>query len=96
MTVHIRPEARADLASAARWYEEQRTGLGSEFLDEVLRTLAMIEETPELYPRVHEDIRRAVTRRFPFGVFYISEGSDQVVLAVMHCSRDPMTWQRRT
>jgi plasmid stabilization system protein ParE len=96
MTVHLRPEARADVSSVASWYEEQKTGLGSEFLDEVLRTLSMIEETPELYPRVHEDIRRALTRRFPFGVFYIAEGSDQVVLAVMHGSRDPTTWQRRT
>lgn len=96
MTVLLRPEARADVSGAARWHEEQRPGLGSEFLDEVLRTLSMIEETPELYPRVHEDIRRALTRRFPFGVFYIVESSDQVVLAVMHGSRDPTTWQRRT
>ena len=96
MTVHLRPEGRADIAEAARWYEEQRVGLGSEFLDEVLRTPSMVEETPELYPLMHGEIRRALTRRFPFGIFYVTEGSDQVVLAVMHGSRDPARWQRRT
>lgn len=74
MTVHLPPEARADVSGVASWYEEQRTSLGSGCLDEVLRTLSLIEETPELYPRVHDDIRRALIRRFPFGVFYIAEG----------------------
>ncbi len=29
----IQPEAEADLAAAFCWYEEQRSGLGLEFLD---------------------------------------------------------------
>ena len=34
--VRLRPEAEEDLADASAWYEEQRQGLGHEFLDEVL------------------------------------------------------------
>ena len=50
MTVHLRPEAESDLDEAARWYEEQRSGLGSEFLDEVLRVLSAISAQPEGFP----------------------------------------------
>ena len=95
MTVHLRPEAEADVADAARWYEEQRPGLGAEFLDEVLRTFSSISEHPDLCPRVYGEIRRALTRRFPFGVFYLCDESEQVVLAVMHGSRDPSRWKGR-
>ena len=34
--VRLRPEAELDLAGAASWYEQQRRGLGQEFLDEFL------------------------------------------------------------
>jgi hypothetical protein len=33
MEVRLRPEAEHDLAESAAWYEQQRTGLGHEFLD---------------------------------------------------------------
>jgi len=96
MTVRLRPEAESDLDEAARWYEEQRPGLGSKFLDEVLRVLSAISGQPEGFPVVHREIRRAVTRRFPFGVYYLVGRTDLVVLAVMHGSRDPASWKSRT
>ena len=95
MTVRLRPEAEADVSDAARWYEAQRSGLGSEFLDEVLRTLSSITEHPDPYPRISGDVRRAVIRRFPFGVFYVMDESEVVVLAVMHGRRAPAHWKSR-
>lgn len=95
MIVRLRPEAESDISDAARWYEDQRSGLGSEFLDEVLRALSSISSHPLLYPRVSGDVRRAVTRRFPFGIFYLMDESDVVVLAVMHGSRAPTRWKHR-
>lgn len=96
MTIRLRPEAEADVSEAAHWYELQRSDLGSEFLDEVLRTLSSISERPELYPVVHGSVRRAMINRFPFGIFYLSDNSEQIVLAVMHGSRDPSRWKDRT
>lgn len=95
MNVTLRPEAQEDLESAARWYEELRRGLGGRLLDEVLRTIGLVAENPRRYPRIHGEIRRAVTRRFPFGVFYLMEGDAVVVIAVMHGSRDPARWKER-
>ena len=42
----IRPEAEADLAEGFDWYEERRSGLGEEFLNEVQTRLRKIEENP--------------------------------------------------
>ena len=96
LEVRLRPEAEQDLAEAAAWYEQQRQGLGHEFLDEVLMTLASVSATPLRYPTAHRSIRRALIRRFPFGVFFLVEDNSIVVLAVMHGSRHPRRWKSRT
>jgi len=93
--IRLRDEAERDIALAASWYEEQREGLGQEFLDELLATLGTIAEQPRAYPARHRDVRRALMRRFPFGVFFQTTASDIVVVAVFHGSRHPRGWRRR-
>jgi len=91
----IRPEAERDLAEAYQWYESQLAGLGSDFLLRLDATLSSIQRTPDLYPTVHRKIRRALIRRFPYGIFYLVERNRIVVLGVLHARRDPRTWRRR-
>ncbi len=93
--VRLRAEAEGDLAEAGSWYEEQQEGLGQQFLDEALVALESIGAKPMLYPSVGRNTRRAVMRRFPFGVYYRVEESLIVVIAVMHGSRDPKRWKSR-
>lgn len=98
MTVNLRlrPESEQDLADAAVWYEEQREGLGNQFLDEALSVFSVISEAPLMFPIVHRNIRRALIHRFPFGVYYRVESDEIVVVAVMHGSRNPRRWKSRT
>jgi plasmid stabilization system protein ParE len=58
--------------------------------------LALIQRTPELHPLIHKQIRRALIRRFPFGIFYVVEEDTIRVLAVFHGKRNPMRWMDRT
>lgn len=69
--VRLRPEAEQDLTDAAEWYERQRRGLGQEFLDVMQAAFLAIAEAPRMYPVIHRNTRRAVVRRFPFGVHYL-------------------------
>jgi len=94
-SVTIRPEAEADLAEAFAWYEERRVGLGDRFLLSVEAALSTIKRYPESFPVVHRQVRRALLRRFPYGVFYTVADTTIVVLAVFHCGRDPRRWQAR-
>ena len=91
----IRPEAEADLANAQDWYEQQRAGLGAAFLLCVEEVLERIGRTPEMYMVVYHDVRRALTRRFPYAVYYRIAGNDVVVLGILHTRRDPRAWQSR-
>src|SRR5207302_1651483 len=62
-----------DLGAGFDWYEEQRSGLGQEFLSAVQSTLRSIEQFPEMFVFIHRDVRRAIVSRFPFAVFYLIE-----------------------
>jgi len=91
----VEPEAERDLITAIKWYESQRAGLGPEFELSVEAILQRIVRLPELAGRVHVDIRRRSVPKFPFGVFYRIEGRLIRIVAVMHTSRDPNSWQSR-
>jgi plasmid stabilization system protein ParE len=94
--VRLRPEAEQDLSDAAVWYEERLSGLGHQFLDEVLTAFASLAKAPLRYPVVHRNTRRVLIHRFPFGVYYRAENNAIVVIAIMHGSRDPRRWKTRT
>ncbi|MBX2998399.1 MAG: type II toxin-antitoxin system RelE/ParE family toxin [Caldilineaceae bacterium] len=95
-SIVFRAAAEADLREAYQWYEAQREGLGESFLLSIEAASAAIQRSPEAYPVVHKHVRRALIRRFPFGIFYLVEPEQVVVIAVLHVRRDPKHWQRRT
>ena len=92
----IRPKAQTDIDSAYHWYEERREGLGDDFLLCVEESLEKISRSPHLYPLVHKNIRRALVRRFPYGIFYFQHENGIVILAVLHEKRHPEEWQKRS
>jgi plasmid stabilization system protein ParE len=83
-----------DLAGAYRWYEEQGQGLGARFLASVDRAFDDVQNHPELFARVNEEVRRASVSRFPYSIFYRVETRRVVVLAVLHSARDPNLWPK--
>jgi hypothetical protein len=54
-----------------------------------------IKESPNRYPAIDEDIRRCMTRKFPYGILYTIEPDYILILAVMHCSREVGYWKNR-
>lgn len=95
LPVRIRPEALVELAAAWSWYEAQRDGLGDEFRACVDVAMAEVARDPLMWPKVRGDVRRRMTRRFPYAVLYLAEDDHIEVLAVFHSSRDPREWKSR-
>ncbi len=92
----VRSEAEADLTEAYQWYEKRVNGLGAEFLLCVDAVMASIERNPQLYPVVHKGVvRRALTRRFPYAVFFVEAERSISVIGVVHAKRKPRVWQDR-
>ena len=94
--VELRPVARREVIDAFDRYEEQSAGLGLEFVRAVRATVANLRGTPEMYPKVHGEMRRALLRRFPYAVFYRETTDAVIVLGVVHTHRNPQVWQSRT
>ena len=88
------PRADLDVEAAFEWYENERQGLGLEFLDELRAAYNRIADGPLKYQELRGGIRRALLRRFPYAVYFAIEGDVVVVVAVLHASRDPAEWQR--
>ncbi len=93
--VCLRPEVEDDLLEAVTWYEQQRVGLGSDFLDAVAITLSRISASVSAYPIVYKSTRRALLPRFPFGIFYHMDDRCVIVVAILHGSRHPQNWRDR-
>jgi toxin ParE1/3/4 len=96
MQILVRPAAAADIEDAFLWYEQQRPGLGAEFLQVVDRTLSAIATNPLIHATIHRDTRRALLRRFPYGVYYRVYPEGIVIVACMHGRRDPKRWESRS
>lgn len=92
----FRRAAKSEFEDAAVWYDEQRRGLGEEFLHEIEQSLASAASTPLQYPIVFGDVRRTVARRFPYAVYFRIRADLLIVLAVFHGRRNPVIWQRRS
>ena len=91
----VRPAASADVEDAYRWYEAQQTGLGEEFLAAADAVMQSVVANSQQFPVVHRRTRRALFRRFPYGLYYRIVDDQIVVVACMHARRDPRRWQSR-
>ena len=89
------PEALTEYADAVRYYTEQRTEVAQAFIDAIEDAVYRVRESPTSYNAIDDDVRRCMTRRFPYGILYTIEQDYILILAVMHCSREPGYWKSR-
>jgi len=89
------PAAENEMIAAAAYYEAQQTDLGRRFLASVQDAINRIYVNPRISPVVESDIRRCLTKTFPFGVLFREQSEEIVVVAVMHLHRDPDYWKHR-
>jgi len=92
----IRPEAESDLAAAYSWYEGKDAGLGEEFLRTVEASLLGVQKNPQTHQKIYKEVRRALTKRFPYGIFYLIDNDTVSVLGVLHARRDPAVIKARS
>jgi plasmid stabilization system protein ParE len=91
----VQPDAETEITNAALWYHEQSSAIRDSFLTAVDQALQAIEQRPLLYQRIYKQVRRLVLREFPYALFYTVSSQDVVVIACLHCSRDPKLWRKR-
>lgn len=95
MRLEFHPEALAEYEEAAHYYAGCQQGLELRFIDAVELAISKILEAPKRWRILEEDIRRCLTRVFPYAVLYTVEADYVLIIAVMHCHREPGYWRRR-
>jgi plasmid stabilization system protein ParE len=96
MSIEFLPEARLEFDEAADWYEEQREGLRTEFVQAVDTAINRIASAPRSYPIIEGSFtRRALLYKFPYSVIYSIENEGLLIYAIFHNSRNPLIWRGR-
>ena len=93
--LRFHPEADLDVLNATLWYEEQRLGLGVEFLDQLSFLFERVATRPLQFPAFDGPVHRALLHRFPYGVYFNPTGEEVKVLAILHLLRHPDAWKTR-
>jgi plasmid stabilization system protein ParE len=95
VTYSFHPSAEAEFVDAIRHYEQQENGLGRDFAYEVYAAIERCLAYPGAWPILEGDIRRALVKRFPYGVLYAADSDNLLIVAIMHLHRQPGTWHNR-
>lgn len=74
---------------AAKYLDDQRSGLGFELTYEIALLVDRLEQNPRIYQEVTEGIRRGLLGKFNYMVFYQVVGSTVEVIRVEHGSSKP-------
>jgi toxin ParE1/3/4 len=94
-TLVVEPEAEAEIAQSADWYEQRNPVARRRFLRAVDQALHLIEEGPEQYQIVYRQVRRTLVDGFPYAIFYKVTGSEIIIVSCFHTSRNPKVWRNR-
>ena len=95
MRHEFHPDALAEYEAAALYYAERDSEVGQRFVAAVEDAIDRILDSPTRWHVLDEDVRRCLTRIFPYGVLYTIEPDFVLIVAIMHCSREPGYWKRR-
>ena len=95
MKLEFHREALAELRGAAVYYESRHARLGVRFLDMIDEALERIARDPIAWSPADEDVRRCLTRVFPFALYYTIEPELILIMAVAHLAREPGYWASR-
>ena len=95
MKIRYLEAAEAEFEEAIHYYNEQRTGLGFEFSDEVKDAITRIQNYPSAWTPISERTRRCQVHRFPYSIIYQARADSIVVVAIQHHSRKPLNWRKR-
>lgn len=91
MKVLVSEYARQSLKETKHYYNEERAGLGYEFVQEFMATLERIQAQPEAWTPLSKRTRRCLMKRFPYSViFRVVKEQDQIqIIELMHQKQQP-------
>jgi plasmid stabilization system protein ParE len=87
--------AEAEANEAIAYLDEQRTGLGDRFEQDLLATVTLVSQHPFSGKAISDIVRQLRLRTFPYNIIYVVDGDEIVIVAVAHHRRRPGYWRGR-
>jgi plasmid stabilization system protein ParE len=97
-TIRFSQLATEDLTEILGWYKEQNVeGLHRQFIEATSKVLKRLEINPQSNAIVHNNVRQALLKKFPYKILYTFDNAivEVLVIAVIHQKRDPKIWKGR-
>jgi len=84
--------ALKELEASVDWYNERQDGLGNRFIDAVDNRLALLSETPDIFPVKLSGYNEVMVEKFPYLIIYriIKKEKKVRVLHIFHTRRNPI------
>ena len=85
--------ALKELEASVDWYNARQDGLGTRFIEALDNRLALLSETPDIFPVKLSGYNEALIEKFPYLIVYkiIKKGKKVRVLHIFHTRRNPGT-----
>jgi len=81
--------AKHDLRDGFRFYEEKERGLGSYFLESLYADIDSLRLFAGIHEVYFEKYHRALSKRFPYAIYYTLSDNVVYIHAVINCRRNP-------
>ena len=92
--IEITQAAQDDLLAAYWFYEHQQAGIGAYFLNSLYADIDALQISAGVHIKVQPSgAFRSLGSRFPFAIYYLLQGQQATVLAVLDTRRSP-EWLR--
>jgi hypothetical protein len=93
VSIEILDDAEDDLQQGREFYNRLESGIGDYFVAALVADIDSLVLFSGIHP-IDFGFHRALSKRFPFGIYYLVDGSIIRIYAVLDLRRDP-AWIRR-
>lgn len=85
--------AETELDDAVEYYAQQKTNRSTSFIIALDGLIQHVLEHPYMFPKVKNELRKAVLKGFPYNIIYEIHHPDVIlILAIAHQRKDPKRW----
>lgn len=94
MKIELLDLAMVDLIEGFHFYERQEADLGTYFLDTLYSDIDSLRIFGGIHRKAYKNLYRALSKRFPFAIYYTLELETVRLRSIVDCRRNP-SWIRQ-
>lgn len=85
MNVKLTKKASNDLSQIADYYDNQKTGLGTNFMESINTSISKIRQAPHASrPGLKMGTREKIVRKYPYTIVYTVKDNIIIIVTVYH------------